>query len=856
MIPIKLQLKNFLSYGSELQSIDFGSYNLICLSGKNGHGKSALLDAITWAIWGQARKASGASRADLGLIRLGQSQMSVIFDFVFNTQHYRIRREISTLYGKNSASLEFGIVKEDSIITLTDKTIKATQDSIIKLLGLDYDSFINSAFLRQGSSNEFSKKTSKERKDILASILGLDQYEKLKDLATEKIRNLDHEISTIEQLLKRFEIELENLKLIQLIKPQLENDRIKLELQEQQLRLDFSKLEEEEKSITSLLSQADRLTKNKIIFQDQKKLIIDKLNSIFKNFSDSQQEIVKLPLFAENLSKLKLEFIEQDLKFQIINQLEQELYKLLEEKNNKLHDFARETEQLFNELNKEKSNLETQLHTLILQKKELGNYYEIICYKDLKNSSKQKISGYTQKISSWTEQLKNIIKDLKSLEEQLYYLKTNQANCLVCEQLIAEQQKEFVLNKINNKKIFIENRIKRLANLLENIKKIINQESQNLEIIELKINKNNLEIELNQKRNLIDEQIKKLNLQLKDHDLFAETKLAKLKNEISINQSFLQLEAKIKNYQSEIASFDKTAFKDLEKKYRLLNENQALVEKRSMLQKIQKERLISFADFNNQYKKLKIELANQPIINISETQEKEKTLQLKRSELTLNLKSLRLNYEKIAQENGRIEHAEQQVENILQEKKAILNKLELANQDIRDYKNIYQMMSKDGLQALLIEEAIPELEYEANYLLSRLTDNQCHIMIESLKDLKKGGTKETLDIKISDSAGVRPYEMFSGGEAFRIDFSLRIALSKLLARRAGTSLQTLIIDEGFGSQDDDGLNHIMDALHKVQDDFAKIIVVSHLPVIQEQFPVHFMVVKGPSGSKIQILEQG
>ena len=161
---------------------------------------------------------------------------------------------------------------------------------------------------------------------------------------------------------------------------------------------------------------------------------------------------------------------------------------------------------------------------LILQKKELGNYYEIICYKDLKNSSKQKISGYTQKISSWTEQLKNIIKDLKSLEEQLYYLKTNQANCLVCEQLIAEQQKEFVLDKINNKKIFIENRIKRLANLLENIKKIINQESQNLEIIELKINKNNLEIELNQKRNLIAEQIKKLNLQLKDHDDFAEIK--------------------------------------------------------------------------------------------------------------------------------------------------------------------------------------------------------------------------------------------------------------------------------------------------------------------------------------------
>ena len=58
------------------------------------------------------------------------------------------------------------------------------------------------------------------------------------------------------------------------------------------------------------------------------------------------------------------------------------------------------------------------------------------------------------------------------------------------------------------------------------------------------------------------------------------------------------------------------------------------------------------------------------------------------------------------------------------------------------------------------------------------------------------------------------HELFSGGEAFRIDFALRIAISKLLARRAGTALQTLIIDEGFGSQDEEGLAHIMEALYR------------------------------------------
>src|SRR3990167_9877063 len=107
MIPLKLQLKNFLSYGSEIQTVDFSSYPLICLSGKNGHGKSALLDAMTWALWGQARKIAAASKADQGLLRLGQRQMIVIFDFLFSGNRYRVRREFTSAYGKTYAYLDF-----------------------------------------------------------------------------------------------------------------------------------------------------------------------------------------------------------------------------------------------------------------------------------------------------------------------------------------------------------------------------------------------------------------------------------------------------------------------------------------------------------------------------------------------------------------------------------------------------------------------------------------------------------------------------------------------------------------------------------------------------------------------------
>src|SRR5689334_25039995 len=132
MIPQKLQIKNFLSYGPNLQTIDFTNYSLICLSGKNGHGKSALLDAMTWAIWGQARKIAGATKADQGLLRLGQTQMLVVFDFLFSGNTYRIRREYMETYGKPINTLEFGMIDAETniFIPLTDKTIRITQEKI------------------------------------------------------------------------------------------------------------------------------------------------------------------------------------------------------------------------------------------------------------------------------------------------------------------------------------------------------------------------------------------------------------------------------------------------------------------------------------------------------------------------------------------------------------------------------------------------------------------------------------------------------------------------------------------------------------------------------------------------------
>ena len=180
------------------------------------------------------------------------------------------------------------------------------------------------------------------------------------------------------------------------------------------------------------------------------------------------------------------------------------------------------------------------------------------------------------------------------------------------------------------------------------------------------------------------------------------------------------------------------------------------------------------------------------------------------------------------------------------------NALSHAAQEEKIYRDLAQAFGKRGIQALLIEAALPEIEAEANKLLGRMTDNRMHVKIETQRPTKKGDVIETLDINISDELGTRSYEMFSGGETFRINFAIRIALSRLLARRAGAPLPTLVIDEGFGTQDSTGIEKLKEAINSIQDYFEKILVITHVEELRDAFPARIDVVKTSEGSTISI----
>jgi exonuclease SbcC len=209
---------------------------------------------------------------------------------------------------------------------------------------------------------------------------------------------------------------------------------------------------------------------------------------------------------------------------------------------------------------------------------------------------------------------------------------------------------------------------------------------------------------------------------------------------------------------------------------------------------------------------------------------------------------------KVRQELGGAKQEVDVLDTLRVRKQEVEDQREQLLRQVAQYQSLERAFGKDGVPAMLIEQALPQIEIKANEILDRLTNGSMRISfvtLQAYKSKSRQDKRETLEIQISDSAGVRDYEMFSGGEAFRINFAIRLALSEVLAQRAGARLQTLVIDEGFGSQDEAGRQRLVDTIGLVRADFAKILVITHIDALKDAFPNRIEVEKGPRGSTVR-----
>ena len=206
-------------------------------------------------------------------------------------------------------------------------------------------------------------------------------------------------------------------------------------------------------------------------------------------------------------------------------------------------------------------------------------------------------------------------------------------------------------------------------------------------------------------------------------------------------------------------------------------------------------------------------------------------------------------------EHGRLEERRDALQQLAARVEEAKDRLAAARDAARLHEELARAFGRDGVQAMLIEQSLPELERVANGLLDQLTEGRgrTQVSLRTQRESASGKTVETLDIHISDDLGTRDYEMYSGGEKFRVDFALRIALSRLLAMRSGAALPTLIIDEGFGTQDEEGRDRLVAAINAISSEFRLILLVTHIEELRESFGRRIEVTKDPERGSLAVV---
>jgi DNA repair protein SbcC/Rad50 len=1007
MIPVQLTLKHFLSY--QEATLDFRGLHTACVCGANGAGKSSLLEAITWAVWGESRAA-----AEDDVIHTGSKEVRV--DFIFETrgQTYRI---IRTRVRGGSSVLEFQVETPSGFRALTCKGVRATQDLILEHILLDYDTFINSAYLRQGRADEFMLKRSSERKEILAELLKLNQYdglsEKAKDLSrqfkgradelerslsdtkaqlmqqeatTVQQTQLEAELKTLQELQSTDNIQLQSLQIVQHQRKNWEDQLSFVRQQFQNLSEDCQRLQQEQGAIKNqklqlegLLSKSEEIKAGVAQYQnltEQEEVMSAKFQEYTRASSQRQHLQQKL---AKQIYEIERQLQQGEAQLEALQQQEREIQQTLgkkaevegalvqlgsarqrlahfDELQMRVSPLLQQRSRLQSQVDKVQAGLVARLEQLESTENQLqrsfqrqGQLHQAVADVATQIEELEKKRVYLQRVQEKGQERRHFIERLQEqqreferqlgeLEQKLQMLRIPNAVCPLCERPLDEHHWDRVVNKteveskdtqgqlwvvreqmaVSDREIQVlrqeyrdisqrltpydtlrEQRGQLVAQLQatsdaqEQIQQVAKEKQELEQLLEFGEYAPDVQGELQQ----LEAYLQQLDYNEKNHALarseverwrWAEIRQGQIKDALKrqallaarkpeIERQMEQLETRLKLEQTdsvcaqEIATLERKIqeinydsdqhnqlrmavrqFSPWQLRYQQLEGAQEhypqLVSRLQQIEQSLQGRLVEREKLSQQIEGIVVQLqtTGNPTTQI---QAIEMQMNLRRREMDDKLGKL-----------GRLQQVAQHLETLQALGEQQQQQLIESRRQFRIHDELAKAFGKNGIQTLMIENVLPQLEAETNQLLSRLSANQLHVQFVTQKMGRNGkpskkNTKliDTLDILIADAQGTRAYETYSGGEAFRINFAIRLALAKLLAQRAGAALQLLIIDEGFGTQDAEGCDRLIASINAISPDFACILTVTHMPHLKEAFQARIEVHKTTGGSQVRML---
>jgi len=852
MIPKRLYIEGFLSYRQAVE-VNLEDVALACISGSNGAGKSSLLDAITWALFGKAR-----SRDD-ALINSTSDKAVVQFVFEFEKDTYRVVR----IKPRNKSTvLEFWVLdsKNREWTPLTRATLTATEQTIRSVLRMDFETFVNASFFLQGGADRFAQQNPAERKKILSSILGLEIWEEYRERVAVRRRDTDAQEKSLTRELAEIEQELkeeparkqmlkeaqEKLKSLTKEREALEKEfhtleRLKTALDEQKHLLDVLR-----KQDADIVGRIERL-KRTLIEQEERKARLEARLSEAETVDQRNEEYQQARRELERWEKLAAEYLRLEQQRAVPLQqiaaaragLEQEK-SLLEQQAQKMTRNAlrqQELEALIQEAQEKCRILEDRVQSRPELEAQIGALQDEMAQLKAEN-----------------DQRRQQMNEIKDRIERLSH--TSGAVCPLCGQPLGEEDRRNLVASL-------EQQGKQLADAYRAAQASQKQcQERALEVqtalkeldrieSEWQTLKRQIEVHTAERTRLQDElnlwqsegalRLQEVTRLLAEESFAVEARalLAQLDARVNALQYNPQLHEECRIRVQSLAWVENALQEVQTARAELEPLNRQIEETRQQLALEQQKREEHLRELRRAEEKVQSDMALLP--DLDEFESKLRKKQLEENQQREEVARARQWVQTLEQLKGR-----------KQEKEAHRKELLLRLQRLS---LLERACGKDGVPALLIEQALPQIEEHANQLLERLSNGMMLVRFSTQRALKtRDEQKETLDIIISDSAGERPYEMFSGGEAFRINFAIRLALSRVLAHRSGARLQTLFIDEGFGSQDADGRQRLIEAINQIRNEFECILVITHLEDMKDAFPARIEVEKTLSGSQVRVIQ--
>lgn len=859
MIPKKLSLSGFLSYRDRVE-IDFTAFDLACISGQNGAGKSSLLDAITWALFGQARK------RDESLINAHPEVKGaeVSFEFEYEGNTYRVQR---TLPRGKTTFLEFHILQHEAgdqqrvWKQLTERTMRDTQTRIESILRMDYETFINASFFLQGKADQFTQQRPGDRKRILGSILGLDIWEQYQKKAADLRKSLEMQIQALDARLQDIGAELDeevsrkahltelSNQLESLIKTRLAQEAV-LET----VRKVVATLAEQRRLVEALRQQAKAAAQR--LSEHEERLAVRRVEKeAFVQLITRQDEIREAHASWQRV-RAELETWEATAeRFREQEKRRQEPLNEIKTTQALLQQEQAHLQEQFSKVEKQREML-SELREQLAKAQE--RYEEIEKRLEERHQLEEELRESQQRLAearAENQRLKNLMDELKMRIDQLEQVED--ARCPLCGQPLTPPERLALIESLTAQGTEMGDKYRQNRTLLEQSDELIREKKEQIQAL------SQVERELRQQARQVeqcDARLQQAEALLQEWETKGAPRLKELEAMLvqetfcpEARQRLAEIDCQLKAIGYDAAAHD--AVRQEEMKGRASEiELRELEKALATLAGLERE----IAELEEQGSKLKQEVARQEqelesaLTALQEAEAQAPDLVAAEQDL-YNLQeqenALRLEVGAALQKVQVLDDLKARKKNLQAERDALAN-------TVAQYKQLERAFGKDGVPALLIEQALPQIEEKANTILDRLSDGNMSVRFETqtaYKDKSRGDLRETLDIKISDGAGVRDYEMFSGGEAFRVNFAVRLALSEVLAQRAGARLRTLVIDEGFGSQDSQGRQRLVEAINLVKEDFAKILVITHIDELKNAFPFRLEVEKTARGSQVQLV---